>query len=307
MAAMIITAIALLLIGGALSLYVAVKHDGPGVLSAIDRVAGGDGRTARLEVLSTGDHPQQNLVIWGPTGDAPDLVRPVLVFVHGGSWRSGMPGSYDFIARAFVERGFVVALAGYRLGPEGRYPAMLEDTARAVALVRREAARFGADPDRIVLAGHSAGAYNAAMIALERRWLENEGVPPEAIKGVIGLAGPYDFYPFDSESTVAAFGHAADPVSTQPVAHARADAPPMLLIHGERDTLVKPRNSRALAAALNEVGASVETVFYPDMNHNDPLIALAAPWRSRRDVAERIAQFARESASLSVPVQPQTR
>lgn len=307
MAAIIITAIALLLIGGALALYVAVKRDGPGVLSAIDRVAGGDGGAARLDVLPTGSHPRQNLVIWGPKGDAPDNVRPVLVFVHGGSWRSGMPGSYDFVARAFVERGFVVALAGYRLGPEGRYPAMLEDTARSVALVRREAARFGADPDRIVLAGHSAGAYNAAMIALERRWLESEGVPPESIRGVVGLAGPYDFYPFDSESTVAAFAHAADPTSTQPIAHLRADAPPMLLIHGEQDTLVKPRNSRALANGLEAAGGRAETVFYPDMNHNDPLIALAAPWRTRRDLADRIAAFARETVRLSVPVQPQTR
>lgn len=306
MAAMIITALAALVILGALALYIAIARDGPGVLSAIDRVAGGDGGAAKLARLSTGDDEQQRLILWGPQARDPEL-RPVLVFVHGGSWRSGMPGSYDFLARAFVARGFVVALVGYRLGAEGRYPVMLEDTARAVALAQSAVRDVGGDPDRIVLAGHSAGAYNAAMIALEPRWLETEGVSPDAVRAVVGLAGPYDFYPFDSDSTIAAFGHASDPVATQPIAHVRADAPPMLLIHGSKDTLVKPRNSRALAAALTEAGASAETVFYAEMAHNDPLIALAAPWRGRRDVANRIATFAHEAVTLSVPVQTQTR
>ncbi len=306
MAATIITALAALAILGAVALYTAIGRDGPGVLSAIDRIAGGDGGAKHLAKLSTGEDTRQNVVFWGPANGGSEP-RPVLVFVHGGSWRSGAPGSYDFLARAFIARGFVVALAGYRLGAEGRYPAMLEDTASALAQVHREAPRFGGDPDRIALVGHSAGAYNAAMIALEPRWLENEGMTPKAVRAVVGLAGPYDFYPFDSESTIAAFGHVADPVSTQPVVHVRADAPPMLLIHGLKDTLVKPRNTRALAAALEQAGASVQTVFYPGMAHNDPLIALAAPWRSRRDVADRIAAFAREASSLSVPVQAQTR
>jgi acetyl esterase/lipase len=303
---MIITASAALVVLGALALTIAISRDGPGVLSAVDRIAGGDGGARHLATLSAGDHEQQNVVFWGPADGGSDL-RPIVMFVHGGSWRSGAPGSYDFLARALVARGFVVALAGYRLGPAGRYPMMLEDTARAVALVHREARRFKADPDAIVLAGHSAGAYNAAMIALEHRWLEKEGMSPEVVRAVVGLAGPYDFYPFDSESTVAAFGHAQQPVSTQPIVHVRADAPPMLLIHGLEDTLVKPRNTQALAAASKDVGASVETVFYPEMTHNDPLIALAAPWRGRRDVADRIAAFAHEAASLSVPVQAQTR
>ena len=128
---------------------------------------------------------------------------------------------------------------------------------------------------------------------------------------MVGLSGPYDFAPFTSDSTIAAFGHVEDPAKTQPIHHIRPDAPPMLLIHGDKDTLVKPRNTRALAEALSEAGSEVETVFYPDMTHNDPLISMAAPWRNNgRDVAMRIAGFARAVTrrdETSVSVKPKTR
>lgn len=304
---------------GAIALQVAIARDGPAVLSALDRIASGTGEAELKATISTGDHPQQKLIVWGPRGNVQDdEKRPVLLFVHGGSWRSGDPASYDFIARAFVPKGFVVVLAGYRLGENGKYPAMLEDTAAAIGWTHRNIAQYGGDPDRIVIAGHSAGAYNVVMTALEDRWLAREGLDPRDIAGVVGLAGPYDFYPFDSDSTKAAFGEADEPEATQPIAHIRKDAPPILLIHGEKDTLVKPRNTRVLAQKLEAAGASVTVRLYPEMEHNDPLIALAAPWRGNRDVVDLIAGFALEASAkggpesrargrVSVPVQAQTR
>ena len=305
--------------GAAILLQVAIARDGPAVLSTIDRISGGDGNAQRKAVVSLGDHPQQKLVVWGPeAGEEISLRRPVIVFVHGGSWRSGDPASYDFIARAFVPKGFVVVLGGYRLGEAGQYPAMLEDTASVIGWTHREIARHGGDPENIVIAGHSAGAYNVVMAALEERWLAAEGLTPGEIAGVIGLAGPYDFLPLDSDSTRAAFGEADDLEATQPIAHVRADAPPKLLIHGERDTLVKPRNTSALASLIEQAGGKVGVRLYAEMEHNDPLISLASPWRDRRDVADLIANFAIEAGgrrkqdvtqpdTVSVPVQAQTR
>lgn len=302
-------------VASAIALQVAIARDGPAVLSAVDRISGG-GSDAELKAkVATGDHPQQKLLVWGP---GPEAARgeslPVLVFVHGGSWRSGDPASYDFIGRAFVPKGFIVVLAGYRLGEAGEYPAMLEDTARAIGWTSREVAKYGGNPDKIVIAGHSAGAYNVVMAALEERWLAREGLTPGDISGVIGLAGPYDFFPFDSDSTKAAFGDASNPEETQPIAHVRPDAPPKLLIHGEKDTLVKPRNTRVLAQMIEEAGGKVSVRTYAEMEHNDPLISLAAPWRGNRDVADLIAQFALEvtsrdtaASTVSVPVQAQTR
>ncbi len=207
-----------------------------------------------------------------------------------------------------------MVLAGYRLGEDGKYPAMLEDTAGAIGWTHREIAAYGGDPERIIVAGHSAGAYNVVMASLEEQWLAREGLSTRDISGVIGLSGPYDFVPFDSESTIASFGHVDDPASTQPVEHVKDDAPQMLLVHGEEDTLVYPRNTRALAEGLRQAGGHALTVFPSEMEHNDPLLALAAPWRGRSAVFEHVVGFAlavtgpeANHAKTSVPVQGETR
>ncbi|QUL37209.1 alpha/beta hydrolase [Erythrobacter sp. JK5] len=303
--------IVLLIAGGGAALQFAIARNGPAVLSTVDRLAGGDAGGRMQAAISIGDHPAQKLIVWGPQSRDPSgAPLPVLLFVHGGSWNSGDPADYGFFARAFVPKGFVVVLAGYRKHPDAVYPAMLEDTAVAVAWTRAEIAGYGGDPDRITLVGHSAGAYNVVQVALERQWLGRRGLAADDLAGVVGLAGPYDFYPFDSDSAIASFGDADDPAATQPVNHVRADAPPLLLIHGEKDTLVKPRNTRELAKRIAAAGGRVTTRFYPAMNHNDPLVSLAAPWRSRRDVDDLIAEFALSATrrdETSVPVQAETR
>ena len=292
-------ALVVALAGGALLL--AIRMNGPAVLDAVDRLTAGTRGVTLAAKTQYGDHPAQKLRIYTPADTVEPL--PVLVFAHGGSWSWGDPDDYNFIARAFAPEGFIVVLAGYRLDEDGRYPAMLEDTAAAIAEVARLAPQYGGDPQRIVLAGHSAGAYNVVQTALEARWLADS---PGRVVGVIGLSGPYDFYPFDKPSSQAAFGSVGAKEESQPVNHARGDAPPMLLVHGEEDTLVKPRNTRALARALEESGGSVETRFYEDFDHNAPLISLASPWRNSRDVDDVMIAFARRVTEVSVPVQAQT-
>lgn len=289
----------------AIGLRLAIAQNGPAVLDLIDRIAGPSTGVERSEAISFGPHPAQKLAVFRNSANI-NVGLPVLVFIHGGSWASGDPEDYGFIGRGFASEGFVTVNAGYRLGEAGRFPAMLEDGAAALQWVRANIARYGGDPDRIVLAGHSAGAYNAAMLALDRKWLVDRGVPAEAIKGVVGLAGPYDFYPFDTASTQAAFGNASDPQVTQPVNHMATGAPPFLLIHGEEDTTVKPRNSRALAEHLAK--RRVETSLYeiPDFDHSAPLLHLASPWRRNPQVRDAVLQFARE-VTTSVPVQDETR
>lgn len=292
-------AVALLVVFGGVALQVAIARNGPAVLNAVDRLAGGSRGVARLAKLSTGDHPAQKVILWGPEDRAPDAAPlPVLLFAHGGSWRTGDPADYGFVARAFVPEGFVVALSGYRLvkegAPAGVYPAMLEDTAEAIAATRNAVAAYGGDPERIVVMGHSAGAYNVVMTALERDWLAQRDIEANTLSGAVGLSGPYDFYPFTSDSTIAAFGPAADPEATQAFNHVRGDAPPLLLIHGEEDTLVRPRNSRELARLIETAGGTATLKLYREMAHNDPLISFAAPWRANRDVVETISTFARE-------------
>lgn len=290
----------------------AVSRNGPAVVDAIDRITGGMRDVSLAESASFGGTPAQTLAVYRPSERAASAeALPVILFIHGGSWKTGDPDDYGFVARALVPEGFVVVLAGYRLHPGARFPAMVEDAASALAWTHANIARHGGDPRRIVLAGHSAGAYNAVMAALDPRWLADAKLADTSvIRGVVGLAGPYDFYPFDKKSTKDSFGSAPRPQLTQPVNFARAEAPAMLLMTGERDDTVKPRNTRALAAALEQAGARVETRYFPEMDHSDILLALASPWRRNRAVIDPIVTFARDPATAdtaSVPVQGEMR
>src|SRR5688572_12343511 len=142
-----------------------------------------------------GPGPRQKLDVYVPRRQAGGA--PVAVFFYGGAWDSGRRQDYNWVGRALASRGFVTLVADYRLYPQVRYPHFLEDGALAVRWATDNAARFGGDPERIVLVGHSAGAYNAVMLGLDPRYLKAAGVEPGRIKAVAGLSGPYDFLPFE--------------------------------------------------------------------------------------------------------------
>lgn len=248
--------------------------------------------------IAFGTAPGQELVVARPVRS--DELRPVVIFIHGGSWSHGKAAEYAFVARNLAARGYLGVSAGYRLVPGGAYPAMLEDGAAAVRWVTDNIADHGGDPQRIVLMGHSAGAYNAVMLALDRRWLDRAGVPRTSLRGAIGLAGPYDFLPLDSEGTIAAFGKTADLAQTQPVNFARADAPPLLLVTGAADTTVRPRNSSALARAVTAAGQPTEMVVVPDMGHIGILLALTRPFEGDGTVNRSVFDFiAAQTAAAS--------
>lgn len=305
---LIILAVAALLLLGAYQ--IAVARNPAGVLDAADAMIGGsDGAKVAATQLAYGPLPRQRLEVIVPDSPAAGSIapRPVLVFIHGGGWDSGDPVDYHFIGRTFARNGYVVVLPAYRLTPDGAFPHMLQDGALALAWVRSHVADYGGDPARVVLAGHSAGAYNAAMLALERQWLGRQGIEENFIKGVIGLAGPYDFYPFTTDSARKAFGRIDPPALTQPVTFARGDAPPMLLITGTADTTVKPRNSEALATALRAAGAPIEVVRLPGVDHSGVLMKLAAPFSRDRSVLNPMLAFMARTTAASAPVQAQGR
>ena len=234
-----------------------------------------------------------------PAGADPGV--PIIVFFYGGSWSSGARQGYGFVGRALAARGFMVAIPDYRLFPQVRYPAFLEDDAAAVRWVRAHARAYGGDPDRIIIAGHSAGAYNAAMLAIDPRWL---GADRGAVKGLIGLAGPYDFLPFDGKTVADTFGAVRDPAETQPVCHVAPGDPPAFLASGDKDTMVLPRNSDALAARLRKAGTMVERRSYPGLGHVGLVVALAQPFRGKAGVLNDIAQFARRVTGADLPPKP---
>jgi acetyl esterase/lipase len=258
-------------------------------LNGVNAITPGDGAVDRVgHDIAFGDGDRQQLDVYAPKA-AKDL--PVVVFYYGGSWMSGSRSDYGFAARAIAARGFVVVVPDYRLVPQVRYPAFVEDGAAAIAWTARHVRDFGGDPARIGVTGHSAGAYIALMLALDPEWLAKAGAPG-AIKAAVGLAGPYDFYPFDPGGAAdAAFGSFPDPRATQPIAHVRADAPPVLLLQGDADETVKPRNATALAAALSAQGAPAEARLYPGVGHIGILLGLSKTFRGKSPALADLAGF----------------
>ena len=281
--------LSLILIGAAV-LVAGLLVGGCSPLALYNTVAPADAGSARAGTdIAYGEHPRQRLDVYAPS--TRPGAAPVVVIFYGGSWNSGRKEDYAFLGRAIAARGFVAVIADYRLVPEVRFPAFLDDGARAVAWAHANARKFGGDPDRLFLLGHSAGAYNAAMIALDGRYLRAAGAGPEIVRGVAGLAGPYDFLPLDAASTIAAFGQAPDLGQTQPVNFVTRSAPPMLLATGADDTTVKPRNTRALAAKLRAAGAEVTERTYKGVGHVGVMLALSVPFRGKATVLDDVAAF----------------
>ena len=258
-------------------------------LNRLNALTPGDsGVVQRVSGAAYGSEPRQRLDVYAPENATRPL--PVVVFFYGGGWNSGDRGGYAFAARAIAARGFIVVVPDYRLVPAVRFPAFVDDGAAAIRWTVDHVAASGGDPGRLAVAGHSAGAHIALLVTLDRHYLAAAGAPG-AVKAAVGLAGPYDFLPFDAKSAIDAFGEAPDKAATQPIHFARADAPPVLLLTGDADDVVRPRNTAALAAALRAAGSSATIKTYPGVGHIGILLALSKPFRGKADVLTTMTAF----------------
>ncbi|WMT86571.1 alpha/beta hydrolase [Pelagibacterium sp. 26DY04] len=220
----------------------------------------------------------------------PSANAPVVMFIYGGGWNRGERWEYDFVGRALASRGFVTVIPDYRLVPEVTYPAFLYDVAVAAKWVEDNITTFGGNPDKLFMAGHSAGAYNAVMMGLDPSFFRDAGCGLK-VRGVAGLAGPYDFYPFEFNEVRAAFGYAPNPEGTQPVRLVTSDAPPMFLATGNLDLIVKTDNTTALAAKLREHNVPVDERYYDGIGHMEIVTALGAMLRWRAPVLDDMVNF----------------
>jgi acetyl esterase/lipase len=205
---------------------------------------------------------------------------PVVVFFYGGGWRSGSKRTYRYVAKALARRGYVTVLPDYRIYPQARYPDFLDDGALAMRWVKDNVKRFGGDPQKTFLMGHSAGAHIAAMLAIDATWLRKVGLKPgRDIAGLIGISGPYDFLPLKDEILKIIFGGANRP-ETQPISHVTPNAPPALLLTGGKDDVVGAGNSTRLAERLRAAGNDATVVIYPRIGHYLIVAAIAPIIRS---------------------------
>ncbi|HEY0232864.1 MAG TPA: alpha/beta hydrolase [Dokdonella sp.] len=192
---------------------------------------------------------------------------PVVLFFYGGSWRTGERAQYGFVGRALASRGVLAIVADYCKFPACRFPGFEEDAAQAARWTIDHAAELGGDSRRVFLMGHSAGAQIAALLATDRQYLAAHALRPDAFAGVIGVAGPYDFLPLTDPKLIEVFGAPSQWPASQPIRFVAGNEPPFLLLQGDADRIVEPRNSSAMADALRAKGDAVSFRRYAGVGH----------------------------------------
>ncbi|WP_025652492.1 MULTISPECIES: alpha/beta hydrolase [unclassified Psychrobacter] len=245
-----------------------------------------------------GDEPLQDLDIYYPKPLAQAMKAespitgsyPMVVFVHGGSWESGNKEQYAFVGQSLAQAGYVTAVINYRKAPEHVYPDYVEDAAQAIAWSFDNATSLHADPKRLAVVGHSAGAFNVVAAVANEDFLAPYGIKPKDIKAVIGIAGPYsyDFRKFDSAT---AFAADATPDEVMPDRHIKGEQPPYLLLTAENDKIVYATNTIKMTKALKEAGVMVENGEIEGASHATSIGAMAPPLRWLNDVRAQVLTY----------------
>jgi len=248
------------------------------------------GSYSRQANLSYGSAPQHRLDVYIPDKPAAKP-RPLVFFLHGGRWRWGDKADYRFVGAALTELDYVAVVPNYRHWPQVRMAGFMDDAAHAALWAAAHAEKFGADPSRLYVMGHSAGAHMAALLTLDTRYFAAARGPAPPIAGVIGLSGAYDFLPLLEPDVQDMFGPPERYPDSQPINFVRPDAPPMLLVHGLQDSTVWPKNSRNLATASRARGVPVTLKLYHQLKHADTVAALSTPLRTRASTLSDIAAF----------------
>ena len=207
---------------------------------------------------------------------------PLILFFYGGTWRYGQKAWYRFVGESLADAGFVVMIPDYRTAPDVTFPAFVEDAARAAAFARDHAARYGADPKKMFLMGHSAGGHIAGLLATDHRWLAAVDMAPRDFLGFIGVAGPYDFLPIWNPRMLQVFPDKEHHADTQPIHFVDGDEPPMLLLRGKLDPIIFARHNENMASKLAMFGIAAETRTYDRVGHAEILTTIA---RDRTDDA----------------------
>jgi acetyl esterase/lipase len=208
---------------------------------------------------------------------------PAVLYVHGGGWVAGSKTEVTTFSREIVAAGYFIASIDYRLAPAHRWPAQIEDTKCALRHLRANAARYGLDPNRIGVWGASAGGHLAALAGLagKEAGLEGNGGftdQPSGVQAVVDMFGPTDFTPpldpaFPIGLLEVLFGKSLDTAGdllrqSSPTTYVNANAPPFLILHGDRDRVVPLSQSELLHARLQAAGVKSTLVVVKNAGHS---------------------------------------
>lgn len=190
---------------------------------------------------------------------------PVVLFVHGGAWKTGDRKMYGALGNMFARNGVGAVMVSYRLSPKVKHPAHIQDVARAFAWTCRHIADHGGRPDQIFLCGHSAGAHLVALLATNADYLKEEKLSPANIKGVIPISGVFDITPGRLADV---FGTDPEALrSASPIRHLTGKQPPFLLIYAEKDYKQFDEYAQKMEQALKKQGTEASSLMVKDRTH----------------------------------------
>ena len=245
-----------------------------------------------VSAVEYGANARQKLDIYLPKAtEKSTALKKVIIFYYGGNWDSGERADYKFAAEALVGHGYIVVIPDYRVYPEVLFPGFMADPVSVAKWVKTNIKKYNGDANGVFLAGHSAGAHIAVMMAINPEYLAEASLKPNDFAGVIGLAGPYDFLPLKSDRLKVIFGSDAEQWKSQPINFVDGKNPPLLLAVGMKDGTVWPRNSINLAKKIKDNNGLVEVAEFANYGHIDMVTKLAKPLRGDGELLKAITLF----------------
>ncbi len=222
-----------------------------------------------------GETPKQRLDVYLP--EKPVKNAPVLLFLHGGGFMEGDRAHYGYVATPYVQKGIITVVSGYRLAKRGvPYPAQSDDTKAAIVWIHKNIARFGGDPNTIFLSGHSVGATLAADVSFDRSWMQQAGVPHDAIKGIAAISGDYDLSPGENVDYAP---NAELEARASPLRHI-IDAAPLAVVAAGTNEGKMRASSEDLQQRLSAKGVRTRLLVLEGADHKDTVLALGDPGSS---------------------------
>lgn len=232
------------------------------------------------------DNPQQQADLYMP--DRPGKF-PLIVFAHGGAWKSSDKSQYEQVGRYLAENDCVAIICNYRLAPRHRYPVPCEDFAKAVVWAYENGEKYNGDPHHLIAMGYSAGAQIASQVALNKSFLESEKYSPEIIKGVVGISGIYEINPVINRISNKAF-EGSDFKDASPLHHVGKPGPRFMLLYAANDFKMVEKQTKQFYDRLKNNGYSVDIYLCKKVNHMTITEQL-----SDKQYAEEVLKFFREA------------
>ncbi len=246
------------------------------------RMAADSARLRRTHEVSRlgvrfGPTRDEHLDVFCAGGPAPAHPRPVLVFIHGGYWRSFTAADWSFVATGPLAHGIDVVVTNYALAPAVALDEITRQSRAAVVWVHGHAAGWGGDPARIVVAGHSAGGQQTAMV-LATDWAGEYGLPADLVRGGVPLSGVYDLRPLAYSYLAPALQLSRRTIETQsPLLVGPSPGPPRIVAWGGGETSEFVRQSRAYAEHCQAAGIDARGLALGADDHFDAVLQLADP------------------------------